>query len=1187
MSHNLLPATQETIQEASPARTAPFSLKASQRRIIKMLLGFTARRLAFGALVLLVIMYLTFVALLGLQGAPLSAALSQAVLQTGAYLAGLAHADLGVTAAGSLAFRTLPIGEVLPDIVLRSLGLLGAAFLLAIGIGVPLGAWAALRRHNRFSILLILTSIVGVSTPSFFAALFLQIAAIQYTRTFGSSIVPVGGFGWDKHIILPMLVLAARPVAQITRITYVALCEVFDQDYVRTAHSKGLRSEQVFTAHVIKNAAVPILTTIIISLRFSLSSLPIVEIYFGWGGLGQSLLVALFNGDAQFSTALLLSLGLLFILTNIILEIGYYLIDPRLRQGSSSTKHGENTNLIGVIQGLLSELGALLFDNPISKSVRQLFSRARPEISPFTSLISDQIEAEKGENPPGEDAWRAWQRGLLGNLPLGLGTAIVFGLVFLVLFGPRLAPYSPNTTQLVAYIDGVLTTPPFPPGELHLLGTDPLGRDMLSLILAGAQQTIILAFIVVLARMLIGILMGVLAGWFSDSWLDRAIQAFTQALMVYPTLLIAALLIFIIGIQNGIRTFILALSLVGWVEIMQFVRGEVINIRPRPFIESAVAVGQRTSRLILMHVLPNLAPMLVSLAALEMGAVLLVLGELGFLGIFISGGAGSDFGLYSQVPEWGALLSGVRTWTRAYPWTGFYPTLAFFVAVLGFNLLGEGIRRMVTEIGMVMKGLVNRYTIAAAAALLVGFVWARGNTGELAFFRQQAEAFDGEKAQQHIQALTEEHLQGRALDTDGLKAAGDYIATQFSHLGLQAGGENMGYLQSESRSYLALTGQPELRFDADLQPRYRYDFAVYPSARSVIGEAQGPVRVLAGGTQADYSSRQAAEEIILLLSEDELPRLGSFRCRAVLIVAAQQADIKRRYTFSAAHSGSGCGQDTPVMWISAQFASRVFASAGESLNSVTELSQELAPQDIIDLPLGITAYMQVQGRVQNNAAAVNVIGQLPGSSADLDNKLIIIAAQFDSPPVGQEGVFPGANDNASGVAVMLEAVRSMQESGYQPFKTFLFVAYSGEGFPDLRDSPQVQRFLQARSTFEDAFDIEAVIYLRGLGISNENKLGIWSLNQSEAAKLVESAIHLSGMETERIQRLPSMNIFTAGGESAQADAQYPQIGISRLGWERTARLSNDTLTFISTSELEASGEALTLSLMILGRERLP
>jgi peptide/nickel transport system permease protein len=1150
---------------------------------LKVAAAFAARRLAFGAAVLLAIIFLTYLGFGLVQGIEFLPALGQAASQTAAYLANLARGDLGISLSGSIAFRRVPVAELLPNVVLRSLGLLGATFLLSIAVGVPLGSWAAARRYSKKAILLVLASIVGIAVPSFFAALFLQIAAITYTRYAGHSIVPVGGFGWDKHIILPMLVLAARPVAQITRITYVSVSEIYDQDYIRTAHSKGVRADAVFWVHILRNAAVPILTTIAVSLRFALSSLPVVEVYFGWGGMGQTLLNSIFNGDSDLTIALFLTLGVLFIAINLLLEISYTLIDPRLGDNNNHERYGDRVSMFGAVKSVFSELRDFLWYNPLVKWLRKNVFGQQLETAPF--LKSQAAPEDQSEQPANGDnsRWRAWRRGLLGNLPLAFGALGVTGLILLTLFGPHLAPYSPNTTQLIAYVDGVLTTPPFPPSELHPWGTDPIGRDMFSLILAGAQQTIILALAVVGTRLLIGFILGVLAGWFPDSWLDRLIVGLTQAIAVFPTLLLAALLIFIIGIQNGMKTFIIALSLVGWGEIMQFVRGEVMSVRLKPFIESAVAVGERTSRLIMMHVLPNVAPALVSVAALEAGAVLLILGELGFLGIFIRGGAGSELGFYSQVPEWGALLSGMRSWTRSYPWTGFFPSAAFFIAILGFTLLGEGIRQLIDEVGMVMHRLINPYTVGVSALIVAAFFWSRGNTGELVFFRQQAQTFSGENAMAHLQALSDPALGGRALGSPQLESSAEYIRDQFEQTRLQKGGQGLTFLQSDTRSYQAVTQEPLLNIqDGGEAPAYHQDFALFPTPGVNQGQAQGKVRLLARGEKGSFADLDLSDDVVLLLSEDNLPHLSSLKCRGVLVVADEISEVKRRYTLSAANASQGCGQDTPVLWISDRLANRIIQGE-QSYKTLTEQAANLGRWDVLDVTSEISVDFEIPAAGVEQTQVVNVIGQLPGTNDQFDDKLTIVAAQYDSPPADSEDFYPGANENASGVAVMLEAIRTLQESGYQPFKTFLFVAYSGEGLPNLARAPEIQSFLQARSTFANAYEIENVIYLRGLGIGTEDTLAIWSEKKSDLAKLTETAVHLTGLKTERVQGPPTMNIYVPRGERQEPEPDYDVIGLSRLGWERSARLKNDTATFISTDELQKAGEAVTLALMILGR----
>ncbi len=213
----------------------------------------------------------------------------------------------------------------------RSLGLLAAALTLALLIGLPLGIASALRRHSPLSSLLVHLSVVGISTPSFFAAMLLVWLSVWLYRVYEIDFLPVYGFGWDAHLILPALVLATRPAASVMRLGHNALLEVLEADHVRTAHAKGLGPWVVLMRHVLRNAGVPILTTVAVSLRSSLAILPIVEYIFNWSGVGQGLLEALRAQDPVLAVSMLLPLAMVFVLVSMLLEGLYLLVDPRLR----------------------------------------------------------------------------------------------------------------------------------------------------------------------------------------------------------------------------------------------------------------------------------------------------------------------------------------------------------------------------------------------------------------------------------------------------------------------------------------------------------------------------------------------------------------------------------------------------------------------------------------------------------------------------------------------------------------------------------------------------------------------------------------------------------------------------------------------------------------------------------------
>ena len=261
----------------------------------------------------------------------LPAALPSSAEFTAEYLSNVVRGDMGVIASEHRAIASTPVLEDLARALPKSLGLLAFSLLLGAGVGLILGIRASVKRSNRFSGILLFGSVLGTSTPSFFAAMLLIWLAGWLYRASGQQIVPVSGFGWDAHLILPALVLAARPAAAVTRLSYNTLTEIFESDYIRTATGKGLFPPQILRRHVLRNAGIPLLTAIAVSLRFSLAILPIVEYIFNWPGIGMRLLESIQIQDTVAVIGMTLPLILLFILVNLLLEFLYPLVDPRLR----------------------------------------------------------------------------------------------------------------------------------------------------------------------------------------------------------------------------------------------------------------------------------------------------------------------------------------------------------------------------------------------------------------------------------------------------------------------------------------------------------------------------------------------------------------------------------------------------------------------------------------------------------------------------------------------------------------------------------------------------------------------------------------------------------------------------------------------------------------------------------------
>jgi peptide/nickel transport system permease protein len=193
----------------------------------------------------------------------------------------------------------------------------------------------ALTRRKRLITLLLAVTLLGMSLPAFFGGLLLQRAEIWYVARGGKPLVSLAGYGWDvRHMLLPVIVLMARPLAQLTRTSFVSLDRTFKEGYILTAYSKGLSTFHALNGHALKNIAIPFLTAVGVSLRFSLSALTVVEFFFVWPGIGMRMLQAINQRQTTLAVTLALALGLTFLILNLLLDIAYWLIDPRIRDAS-------------------------------------------------------------------------------------------------------------------------------------------------------------------------------------------------------------------------------------------------------------------------------------------------------------------------------------------------------------------------------------------------------------------------------------------------------------------------------------------------------------------------------------------------------------------------------------------------------------------------------------------------------------------------------------------------------------------------------------------------------------------------------------------------------------------------------------------------------------------------------------
>jgi len=251
------------------------------------------------------------------------------------------------------------------------------------------------------------------------------------------------------------------------------------------------------------------------------------------------------------------------------------------------------------------------------------------------------------------------------------GICIVGFFLIIAVFAPMIAPYNPGQID----IDNILT----PPSGQHIFGTDSLGRDLFSRMVYGTRISLMVGFIAVGIAALIGVALGAIAGYYGG-WLDAFIMRFIDIMLCFPTFFL--ILAVIALLEPSIINIMVIIGATSWMGIARLMRAEILSLKERDFIYAEKAIGAGSSRIIIKHLIPNaMAPVLVSITLGVAGAIL-VESSLSFLGI----------GVQPPTPSWGNILSEGKAVMGAGWWMMIFPGLAIFITVLGYNLLGEGIR---------------------------------------------------------------------------------------------------------------------------------------------------------------------------------------------------------------------------------------------------------------------------------------------------------------------------------------------------------------------------------------------------------------------------------------------------------------------------------------------------------------
>jgi peptide/nickel transport system permease protein len=261
----------------------------------------------------------------------------------------------------------------------------------------------------------------------------------------------------------------------------------------------------------------------------------------------------------------------------------------------------------------------------------------------------------------------------LRSQPLAaLGSMLLVLFVLLAIFAPQIAPHDPAAIHLDTRLQA--------PSAGHWFGTDELGRDILSRVVYGARISLLIATSVVAITVFFGLIFGFLAGYYGG-WLDTVLNAILMNIFLsLPGILIAIALVAFLG--PGMLNLIFALSITGWVGYARLVRGQVLAVREREFVEAARAMGATDLRIMVRHILPNIIQPVMVQAAIGMAGTILAEATLSFLGL----------GVPPPMPSWGVMLNDARAHLFDAPHMVIFPAIAIMLAVLSFNFIGDALR---------------------------------------------------------------------------------------------------------------------------------------------------------------------------------------------------------------------------------------------------------------------------------------------------------------------------------------------------------------------------------------------------------------------------------------------------------------------------------------------------------------
>ena len=538
------------------------------------------------------------------------------------WLKQLLHGNMGYSIKSYQAVSEMIASHLGPTLLL-----MGVSLLVSLLMAVPAGIYSAIKQYSAGDYTVVTLSFLGSSVPGFFLSLlliYLFTVKLGWLPSSGMATLGTAGGAGDvaKHMVMPVLVLATSMAGTNIRYIRSAMLEILQQDYLRTAKAKGIGRFLVINKHALRNALIPIITVIGMEIPVLFGGQVISEQVFSWPGLGLMTMSAITNRDYP------VIMGCLPAVCNRCAggkpDYGYFICAGRP-------------------------------DNPA-------------EIGAAKMEKKDRIKKDISRESYLQTVIRRFKQHHLATVSL----VILAVLVVTALLAPIIAPYNPD--EIVGGFSKA-------PTAEHWLGTDQIGRDVLSRLLYATRISLLVGVLATAISTVIGVILGLIAGYFGGA-ADMIIMRFTDMVMSFPYILLVLVAASIF--KPGLWSIILILGFVDWPGIARLVRGNVLSLRESNFIKSDLVAGMPLPYILFSEILPNTAAPILVYATSVLALSMLDEAALSFLGM----------GVQPPTASLGNMLNGAQSLTvlTKQPWLWIPSGLMIVVLVIAINFIGDALR---------------------------------------------------------------------------------------------------------------------------------------------------------------------------------------------------------------------------------------------------------------------------------------------------------------------------------------------------------------------------------------------------------------------------------------------------------------------------------------------------------------